>query len=132
MSDPASPLLDYYPNDFIVDANGKKNAWECVVCIPFIKEDVLVDTVSEINHMQELTPLERLRNNLGQMHRYPPVYGANETTAAQRDAFRRLGIDLKDNRAWGSALTRDPSQRRAQPAHSEYISKNSPTAGSRY
>lgn len=46
MSDPASPLVNYYPSDFIVDANGKKNAWECVVCIPFIQENMLVDEVS--------------------------------------------------------------------------------------
>jgi len=31
MTDVASPLFDYYPKDFSVDANGKKNSWECVV-----------------------------------------------------------------------------------------------------
>jgi len=130
MTDPASPLLDFYPQDFVVDANGKKNAWECVVCIPFIKEDVLVDTVSGIDHLNELTPLERLRNNLGMMHRYPPVYGANETTDAQRDAYRRLGVDLKDNKAWGNALSRDNANKRAPPANDGFLSPSSPSSPS--
>ena len=28
---------EYYPKDFSVDANGKKNSWECIVQIPFIE-----------------------------------------------------------------------------------------------
>ena len=31
---------EYYPKDFSVDANGKKNSWECIVQIPFIEVDI--------------------------------------------------------------------------------------------
>ena len=49
-----------------VDANGKKNSWECVVCIPFIKEDVLVGTINDIDHLATLTETERIRNVPGE------------------------------------------------------------------
>ena len=123
MSDPLSPLLDFYPNDFVVDANGKKNAWECVVCIPFIQEDLLVDTVSTIDHQQQLTLLERQRNALGVVHRYPPTHGHNETSDEAKEVFRRRGVDLKDNLAWGNALTNDTPQQLSQPARKNYKPK---------
>ena len=36
MTQAASPLAPYYPTKFSVDANGKRNAWEAVVLIPFV------------------------------------------------------------------------------------------------
>jgi 5'-3' exonuclease len=71
MTSTGSPLTEFYPADFSVDANGKHNAWECVVHIPFINEEVLVSTVGCIDHAEELTAEERLRNAAGVEHRYP-------------------------------------------------------------
>ena len=36
-----SPILDFYPQEFEQDLNGKKNDWEAVVKIPFIVENRL-------------------------------------------------------------------------------------------
>ena len=33
-----SPIIDYYPVEFEQDLNGKQQAWEAVVLIPFIDE----------------------------------------------------------------------------------------------
>jgi 5'-3' exoribonuclease 1 len=38
MLDPASPIAAFYPPTFATDLNGKKNAWEALVLIPFINE----------------------------------------------------------------------------------------------
>lgn len=37
-----SPIIDYYPNDFKTDLNGKRQEWEAVVLIPFIDEKLLL------------------------------------------------------------------------------------------
>lgn len=72
MTDEASPLHDYYPPDFEVDANGKKNSWEFIVRIPFINESSLVSAVNSIDHATQLTDSERLRNIEGIEHKFVP------------------------------------------------------------
>jgi 5'-3' exoribonuclease 1 len=35
-------MVDSYPADFNVDLNGKTNAWEAIVLIPFVDENRLL------------------------------------------------------------------------------------------
>ena len=42
MVDPSSPIIDFYPDNFETDLNGKKNDWEAVVLIPFIDQTRLM------------------------------------------------------------------------------------------
>jgi 5'-3' exonuclease len=70
MTDESSPIIENYPLDFSVDANGKKNSWESVVRIPFINEKKLVDAVNQIDHRKELSESERLRNIPGNEHHF--------------------------------------------------------------
>ena len=44
-----SPIIDFYPEDFELDLNGKKNDWEAVILIPFIDERRLLDAVSSVD-----------------------------------------------------------------------------------
>ena len=42
MYEETSPILDFYPKDFELDMNGKKQDWEAVVKIPFIDQQRLL------------------------------------------------------------------------------------------
>jgi 5'-3' exoribonuclease 1 len=38
MTEETSPIFDFYPKEFELDMNGKKQDWEAVVKIPFIDQ----------------------------------------------------------------------------------------------
>ncbi|CAK7270581.1 exonuclease II Exo2 [Sporothrix epigloea] len=63
MTDPASPIIDFYPRDFDLDMNGKKMEWEAVVKIPFIDERRLLDAMAPKNEL--LSDEEKARNEFG-------------------------------------------------------------------
>ncbi|PRT54494.1 5'-3' exoribonuclease 1 [Wickerhamiella sorbophila] len=63
MSSPQSPIIDFYPNEFQLDLNGKKADWEAVVLIPFIDEKRLIDALTPREN--RLTEAERARNIYG-------------------------------------------------------------------
>ncbi|KAF8318374.1 hypothetical protein DL93DRAFT_2075764 [Clavulina sp. PMI_390] len=46
MYNPDSPILDFYPNTFELDLNGKKQDWEAIVKIPFLDQSRLVKAMS--------------------------------------------------------------------------------------
>jgi 5'-3' exoribonuclease 1 len=86
MLHPSSPLIPYYPPDFTSDPNGKRQAWEAVVKIPFIDADVLLETVEQVLEKDKeggrlLTPGERRRNARGKHHLYVPKGGDVEGRA---------------------------------------------------
>ena len=63
MTNPDSPIIDFYPRDFELDMNGKKMEWEAVVKIPFIDEQRLLKAMKTKDHL--LTPDEKTRNDFG-------------------------------------------------------------------
>jgi 5'-3' exoribonuclease 1 len=63
MTNPASPIIDFYPRDFELDMNGKKMEWEAVVKIPFIDEKRLLDAMAPLNKL--LSDDEKMRNDFG-------------------------------------------------------------------
>ena len=56
-----SAIADFYPLQFAVDMNGKRNSWEGIALIPFIEERRLLDAVNKLDHTR-LSMLEKLRN----------------------------------------------------------------------
>lgn len=46
MVDVNSPILDFYPQEFEQDLNGKKQDWEAIVKIPFIDQDRLLKAMA--------------------------------------------------------------------------------------
>ncbi|CAK3829350.1 5 -3 exoribonuclease 1 [Lecanosticta acicola] len=63
MTNPNSPIIDFYPRDFELDMNGKKMEWEAVVKIPFIDEKRLLSAMALKDPL--LTEDERRRNEFG-------------------------------------------------------------------
>ncbi|XP_051556406.1 5'-3' exoribonuclease 1-like isoform X2 [Myxocyprinus asiaticus] len=60
MTSPSSPIVEYYPQDFRTDLNGKQQEWEAVVLIPFIDEKCLLAAMEPYAH--QMTPSEKARN----------------------------------------------------------------------
>lgn len=77
--DEQSPIVQFYPSDFSIDMNHKRNPWEGVNLIPFIDEKALQKAVKEFHCNDDLTEAEKERNvfkpaslysrkNPGEMH----------------------------------------------------------------
>src|SRR5690606_11243053 len=50
MTDPESELIDFYPESFEVDLNGKRHAWQGVTLLPFIDETRLIAALEKHYH----------------------------------------------------------------------------------
>lgn len=68
LSDPLSPIIDFYPANFNQDLNGKKQDWEAIVKIPFIDEKRLLSAMKSRAH--RLSPEEEKRNSFGDSWRF--------------------------------------------------------------
>ena len=75
MSNDMSPVLEFYPLDFDIDQNGKKNPWEAVVLLPFIDEKRVIEAEGKYCAEHNLTLDEKKRNNFGNVltYKYNPI-----------------------------------------------------------
>lgn len=71
LSDPTSPIIDFYPVEFEQDLNGKKQDWEAIVKIPFIDEKRLLAAMAV--RAPRLTDEERARNEFGESWRFTSI-----------------------------------------------------------
>ncbi len=60
MIDAESPLLHFYPEDFLLDQNEKKQDWEAIVLLPFIEEQLLLNSITK--YYTHLDANEQIRN----------------------------------------------------------------------
>ena len=63
MSDEDSEILDFYPEEFTIDLNGKKFEWQGVALLPFIDEKRLLGAMAKKYPL--LSPEDVARNKLG-------------------------------------------------------------------
>lgn len=63
MTDPESPIIDFYPLDFQIDLNGKKYAWQGVALLPFVCERRLKQALQAV--YDQLSEEEQRRNTKG-------------------------------------------------------------------
>lgn len=67
MKSASSPILEYYPIQFDIDMNGKRNPWEAVVLLPFIDSQRLLEAEIMYCPRSSLSSLERQRNSFGKI-----------------------------------------------------------------
>lgn len=63
MINPESSIIDFYPDDFKIDLNGKKYAWQGVALLPFVEERRLLKALRDVYPL--LTEAEIKRNVRG-------------------------------------------------------------------
>lgn len=63
MTESDSPIIDFYPDDFDIDMNGKKMVWQGVALLPFIDEKRLLKALK--SKETELSEDEKRRNRWG-------------------------------------------------------------------
>ena len=65
MCNPQSPIIDFFPAEFEVDMNGKRNPWEGVNLIPFVNRKRLFAAMEKYCPDDRLTKEEAERNKFG-------------------------------------------------------------------
>ncbi|XP_003489200.1 5'-3' exoribonuclease 2 homolog [Bombus impatiens] len=68
MINPRSPIIDFYPEDFKIDLNGKKFAWQGIALLPFVDEKRLFKALEP--YYDCLTEAEKKRNVQGDNRLY--------------------------------------------------------------
>ncbi|XP_063387514.1 5'-3' exoribonuclease 2 homolog [Cydia fagiglandana] len=91
MSDPFSPIIDFYPTDFKIDLNGKKFAWQGVALLPFVDETRLFKALEP--YYKELTQTEIKRNIRGHDRFY--VSTGNKSYEYLLGLYKAAGKDLR-------------------------------------
>ncbi|KAI1311888.1 hypothetical protein EDD11_003289 [Mortierella claussenii] len=87
----SSPIKDFYPKDFELDMNGKKQDWEAIVRIPFIDQDRLLKAMKSQEHL--LTDEEVERNGTGESTVFTRDESLTETYLSPLPSFFP---DIKD------------------------------------
>ncbi|GJN37862.1 hypothetical protein PR202_gb26857 [Eleusine coracana subsp. coracana] len=95
MTDPNSPIIDFYPTDFEVDMNGKRYSWQGIAKLPFIDETRLLAEIKKVEHT--LTPEEARRNSVmfdmlfvnGSHALFPFIYSLNSKFGHLPDKERK-------------------------------------------
>ncbi|KAL4713082.1 hypothetical protein ACJJTC_001136 [Scirpophaga incertulas] len=91
MSDPFSPIIDFYPTDFKIDLNGKRFAWQGVALLPFVDEARLFKALEP--YYEELTQAEKQRNIRGFDRLY--VAPGNSSYAVLEALYEDAGHEVR-------------------------------------
>ena len=59
MTDKESAIIDFYPEDFQIDLNGKKQAWQGVALLPFVDEKRLKDALKPVYNKLSFEEIKR-------------------------------------------------------------------------
>ncbi|GJE84895.1 5'-3' exoribonuclease 2 [Phanerochaete sordida] len=110
MLDRNSPIIDFYPNSFRVDMNGKRMAWQGVALLPFIDEKRLLDAMGP--RYTGLTEDEEKRNKWGHnvlfVFEEHPLYPSLEALYGKRKTQDPMPINAKHSGGIEGSLLPNP------------------------
>eukprot|EP00521_Asterionellopsis_glacialis_P010113 CAMPEP_0195300666 /NCGR_PEP_ID=MMETSP0707-20130614/27885_1 /TAXON_ID=33640 /ORGANISM="Asterionellopsis glacialis, Strain CCMP134" /LENGTH=548 /DNA_ID=CAMNT_0040363421 /DNA_START=57 /DNA_END=1703 /DNA_ORIENTATION=- len=78
LTDKSSPIVDFYPESFTVDMNGKRWPWEAVVLLPFIDSKRLIEASRTLVSNEMLSDVEKKRNEFGEPYVFTHHVGHHE------------------------------------------------------
>ncbi|KAK9740349.1 hypothetical protein RND81_03G028400 [Saponaria officinalis] len=110
MSDPDSPIIDFYPQDFDVDMNGKRYSYQGIAKLPFIDEVRLLAEIARVEH--SLSDEEKRRNTtmfdmlfVGVSHPLSPYIFSLDDRCKQMDDTERASVREKIDPKAGSTCS---------------------------
>ncbi|KAJ3548100.1 hypothetical protein NM688_g5335 [Phlebia brevispora] len=110
MTEDDSPIIDFYPETFEIDMNGKRMAWQGVALLPFIEEKRLLDAMAP--RYPGLTEEERKRNAWGNnvifVYEECPLYHQLEALYGKRKSQDPVPIDVKSSEGMSGSLLPNP------------------------
>lgn len=111
MTEKDSPIIDFYPETFEIDMNGKKMAWQGVALLPFIDEKRLLDAMS--TRYSGLSSEEIERNKWGNNTLFVadehPLYPTMESLYAKRKTDKPILVNPEFGKGLNGALLPDPN-----------------------
>lgn len=110
MSDPSSDIIDFYPEEFPIDLNGKKFAWQGVALLPFIDEKRLLEAMLTKYHL--LTDDEKARNTMGRdvlllSDRHPLYKELATNFYSKKQGSSRLKLNMRISEGLGGKVERN-------------------------
>ncbi|KAH8740638.1 Kar1/Rat1 like exonuclease [Cryptosporidium ryanae] len=101
MIDSSNNINKYYPTKFKQDPNGNKQRWKWVALLPFIDQNILLNTVRPLEERMNL--LSKFRNKLGRdiiySFKYSPLKGLIERfSESENNSF----IQIDDMQIFGT------------------------------
>ncbi|KAG6880404.1 hypothetical protein C0992_000006 [Termitomyces sp. T32_za158] len=105
-----SPIVDFYPETFEIDMNGKKMAWQGIALLPFIDEKRLLDAMAK--EYPNLTEEEVKRNQWGNNVIFAsdehPVYPFYEGLYGKRKSQEPVPVDPMRSGSINGTVIRNP------------------------
>lgn len=110
MTDDDSDIKDFYPEDFHVDLNGKKFAWQGVAILPFIDEHRLLKAMDTKYPL--LSAEEKKRNDLGKdalsfSDKHPLYRSISEAFYSKSADSVKINLDFKVSQGLAGKVEKD-------------------------
>jgi hypothetical protein len=111
MTEPESPIIDFYPNEILTDPNGKPMPWLWVVLLPFIDEKRLLLNMRSL--YDQFSEEEKHRNSFGPsfvfVHSSHPLYKKLGSVLDGASETKELWVPATEAGGWSGTLAVPPA-----------------------